>query len=315
MIKLDVKDRKLVASLVNNCRNSDSRIAKDIGVSREVVSYRIKNLEKEGVIKGYTAEIGFKSLGFLPYSLSIKLNNISAEAEKGILKSLIENKKMVFLKKKISKYDLVGTLLVKSLEELDKEIKEIRKIIGKNLKYLDLDAFVGDYDFFASLFGDKSKEIDFVENKREKIDEADEKILKELVENSRITAVELSKKTKLSVFSIADRIKNMIKKRIILSCRALIDMEKLGQHRYTILLNFFDNKAEDKLINFCRNHKLIWDVGKYIGNYNYAIEIYAENNEQFKKVVEEVMSEFSNSIIDYETLIILGELKHSYFFI
>ena len=82
--------------------------------------------------------------------------------------------------------------------------------------------------------------------------ELDEKILKELVENSRITAVELSKKTKLSVFSIADRIKNMIKKRIILSCRALIDMEKLGQHRYTILLNFFDNKAEDKLINFCK---------------------------------------------------------------
>ena len=315
MIELNVKDRKLVASLVNNCRNSDSRIAKEIAVSREVVSYRIKNLEKEGIIKGYTSEIGFKSLGFLPYSLSIKLNNISAEGEKAIIKVLIENKKVVFLQKTISKYDIVGTLLVKSLEELDKEIKEIRRCIGKSLKYMDLDAFVGDYDFFASLFGDKNKEIDFVESKQEKIDDADRQILKELVGNSRITAVELSKKTRLSVFSIADRIKKLIKNRIILSCRALIDMEKLGQHRYTILLNFFDDKIEDRLIGFCRNHKLIWDVGKYIGNYNYAIEIYAENNEQFKKVIEEIMSEFSNSIIDYETLIILEELKHSYFFI
>jgi hypothetical protein len=92
-------------------------------------------------------------------------------------------------------------------------------------------------------------------------------------------------------------------------------MEKLGHHRYTILLNRFNLENEEKLIDFCRNHKLIWGIGKFIGNYNYAIEIYADNNEQFKKVIEDVVGTFSDSIIDYETLIILEEFKHKYFYI
>ena len=52
----------------------------------------------------------------------------------------------------------------------------------------------------------------------------------------------------------------------------------------------------------------------FVGNYNYCIEVYAEDNEQFKQVVEEFVSKFSDSMIDYETLIINEELKHKYFF-
>jgi len=317
MIKIDKKDSLLLASLLSNCRNSGAKTGKETGMSREVVAYRIAQLQKEGIILGFTADINFNKLGFSAYSIAVKLSNLSKEKEKQIINSIASNKKIVYLQRNIGKYDLVGTILVKSPQELDSELKKIREEIGNSLKYLEIDAFLGDYDFMPSFFkkdNKNHKEINFLETEKFKVSKEDTLILEELVKNSRITAVELSEKTKLSVFVIADRIKKLVKDKVILAFRALVDMEKLGYHRYSILLNISNPKIEVNLISFCRNHKLIWDLGKYTGNYNYVVEIYAENNEQFKGVVEEINDLFGNSIVDYETLIVLEELKHEYFF-
>jgi Lrp/AsnC family leucine-responsive transcriptional regulator len=317
MIKIDKKDSYLLASLLSNCRNSDAKTGKETGMSREVVAYRIAHLEREGVITGFTTDINFNKLGFSAYSISVKLSNPSKDIESHIVKSLMENKKIVYLQKALGRYDLIGTILVTSLQELDIELKKIREEIGINLKLLDIDAFLGDYDFMPSFFKKDSrnqKEISFLETENYKIDKEDKIILEALVKDSRITAVDLSQKLKLSVFAIAHRIKKLIKNKVILAFRALVDMEKLGFHRYSILLNISNPKIEGNLVSFCRNHNLIWDLGKYTGNYNYVIEIYARNNEQFKQIIDEVNNLFRESIIDFETLIVLKELKHEYFF-
>lgn len=315
METLDKKDKRLIAELINNCRNSDKYIAKKIGVSREVVSYRVKSLEKLKIINGYTADINFNKLGFTPYSISIKFQSLTSEKEKKIVNELINQKKIIFLQKTLSKYDLTATILVKSIQELDNEITSIRELIGKNLKKLEVEAFVGDYDFLSSFFDKTSRgEINFLDNNLAEIDETDKKILLCLVKDSRQTAVEISKKTNLNVFTVANRIKRMTKDKIILAFRPLIDMKKIGQYRYTLLLNLNGSNIEKELISFCRNQVLVWDIGKFVGNYNYAIELYAENNEQVKNFVDEIVGKFSNNIIDYEILVILDELKHNYFF-
>jgi DNA-binding Lrp family transcriptional regulator len=106
----------------------------------------------------------------------------------------------------------------------------------------------------------------------------------------------------------------MINKKIILAFRPIIDFKKLGFHRYTILASFISDH-ERIFVDFCRSNKRIWDVGKFTGNYNYAIEVYAKNNEDFNETVEEFRKKFAGSIIDYETLVVTKELKHKYFFI
>ena len=42
---VDEKDRKLLLELDNNARQTDSKIAKRIGVSKQVVNYRIQKLK------------------------------------------------------------------------------------------------------------------------------------------------------------------------------------------------------------------------------------------------------------------------------
>ncbi len=61
---MDDRDRKIVELLLKDSRMSYSKIAKILGISDTAVRKRIKNLEKEGVIRGYTVCVDPHSLGY-----------------------------------------------------------------------------------------------------------------------------------------------------------------------------------------------------------------------------------------------------------
>ena len=53
---IDGKDKKLIALLQQNSRESTAKLARILGLSRTTVTNRIDRLEKRGVIKGYTVQ-------------------------------------------------------------------------------------------------------------------------------------------------------------------------------------------------------------------------------------------------------------------
>jgi len=61
---LDEIDVKILRELVSNARLSNRQIAARIGVSVGTVISRIRRMEKEGIIKGYTAILDHEKLGY-----------------------------------------------------------------------------------------------------------------------------------------------------------------------------------------------------------------------------------------------------------
>jgi Lrp/AsnC family leucine-responsive transcriptional regulator len=61
--KLDQFDRKIIAALVENARATNVEIAQRVGLSEAPCSRRIKRLEEEGVIRGYSALIDPEAAG------------------------------------------------------------------------------------------------------------------------------------------------------------------------------------------------------------------------------------------------------------
>jgi len=54
---LDDKDRILVAALRKNARESLVGLARAVGLSRSATQERMRRLEREGIIRGYTVEL------------------------------------------------------------------------------------------------------------------------------------------------------------------------------------------------------------------------------------------------------------------
>ena len=61
---MDKIDMQILSHLMNNCRESDRQIGRDVGISGSAVSSRIKKLEGAKVIKGYTVKIEPPALGY-----------------------------------------------------------------------------------------------------------------------------------------------------------------------------------------------------------------------------------------------------------
>lgn len=63
-LKLDQTDHRIILELKQNCRRSYRELASRTGMSPAALIERIKRLEQQGVITGYSANFDFLKLGY-----------------------------------------------------------------------------------------------------------------------------------------------------------------------------------------------------------------------------------------------------------
>ena len=63
LFNMDSKDRKIIECLQEHGRWSVQKIARQIRTPITTVYHRMKRLEKEGVIQGYTLQVDYKKMG------------------------------------------------------------------------------------------------------------------------------------------------------------------------------------------------------------------------------------------------------------
>src|SRR3989344_6493362 len=71
---LDLKDKKLLWALSQDARLSRSQLAKQLGLSKNAVTYRIERLQREGIIEKFIAIINIGALRLDTFCLLLKFN-------------------------------------------------------------------------------------------------------------------------------------------------------------------------------------------------------------------------------------------------
>mgnify|MGYP001558838730 FL=1 len=212
----------------------------------------------------------------------------------------------------MGRFDLTCTILFKDQTDLEGEYDFILKLFQKDLLDLETDMFLGDIDFSANFFLDQDTEIDFRKQGEVDLSDYQVKVLRQLVKGSRLSIVEMAKRLNISAPTVKKIISALKKRKVILANRAIINFQKIGFHRYTLLLQM-DPSVQSKLVQFARGHPLIWDIGKYAGVSNFVIEILAKDNAEFESIVSKIRTQFRDSLQKIDHLIVLEELKHEYF--
>jgi len=63
-VRLDEVDKAILRELISNARLSFREIARRVGVSTATVANKVRRMEEEGIIKGYTAIVDVEKLGY-----------------------------------------------------------------------------------------------------------------------------------------------------------------------------------------------------------------------------------------------------------
>jgi Lrp/AsnC family leucine-responsive transcriptional regulator len=93
MQRLDGTDRRLLLALSKDGRRSAAALALELGVSRQAVAERIRQLESRGVIRGYRADIDPAALGLLVRAQVRLTTNytVGVTKEKEIVRRLVSH--------------------------------------------------------------------------------------------------------------------------------------------------------------------------------------------------------------------------------
>ncbi len=318
--KLDLKDRKILYHLDINSRQSNSEIAKKVGISKQVVGFRIKRLVKEKIISSFYSVIDISKLGFTVHKNFLRLQNIDSAKEKELIDFLVDNENIVWIASCDGRFDIAFGAWAKDMAFLDKTLAEINKNFENYIAERQIatiirgEYFVRDYlvnkkepsSFRESFFGSTPEQV--------KMDEKDWKILFILGKNSRTNAVEVARELKISADAVAQRIRKLEKSGVIRHYNIVPNESKFPYLHYKVLVGFRNISAEKEssLREFCRIHPNIVYIVKSLGDWEFEIDIEVESNEKFREIMMEIKTKFSDILKDYSALHIYQVHKYNF---
>ncbi len=315
-IKLDLKNKKILEHLDLNSRQSNSQIARKVGLSKDSVGYRIKNLEKNKIILGYYSLLNITKMGYITYKLMLTFQNTTSKIEKDIIGYLKENKNVGWLVSCDGCYNLMIVSWVKNAIIFDTFFKKFLKKYSKYIKERDIIVITENHACRkAYLYNKKRDETQDTYYKGEPehdLKETDLKIIKFLANNSKIQLYKISKSIKLTAEGIAHRIKQLQKRDIIQAFRPIINTPLLKYQYYNILIRLKKFNNINKIFNFFKQQPNIIYFVKYLGNYDIGIDLEVKDANELRKIIKKIKNIFSEDIESYNSILIYQEHKLSY---
>lgn len=134
--KITKTDKKILSLLATNSRIEYSILSEKLDLSANAIKYRIKNLEKNNIIQGYTIAINHENLNIQMYNLQLKLTNEFNET----LRAYIRNHKQTtyyyrYLDNK--QWDVDIGFISHSIKGLREFMIEIKEQFGNQMKIND----------------------------------------------------------------------------------------------------------------------------------------------------------------------------------
>jgi len=305
---LDLKDRKILYELDLDSRQSLTQIGKKVGLKKDVVVYRIKRMESEGVITGYWTAINTYKLGYYVFRVYINLIDVSATTKTEIINYFVKNE------------DAWAVATFKGPVELD-VVMWVKNIYSFNQYWIKTLQLYGKY-FAKSTISilthvvscKKSFLLEEIESSSERefystdcrgepvpIDEIDYRILDELALNARLPLLDLAKKLNCSSQTISYRIKNLMQKEIIQAFRISINPEKLGLQGCAVDLYLKDQTMRTQILEYLKQKPKIYDIMVMnIGWADLLFQNYINNINELSQLMEEIETKFPDSIRRYD---------------
>ncbi|MDD5162797.1 MAG: AsnC family transcriptional regulator [Candidatus ainarchaeum sp.] len=132
---LDKQDWKILRAISHDARMPVSHIARQVGMSRETVKYRLKKLKSNGFIKYFltfldVAKIGYPVWGFM----LISFKDLDAKSEDEFDKYIKRNPYVLFAYRALGEWDYGIEFFAKTPQQLYEIQLELKKQFSKIIK-------------------------------------------------------------------------------------------------------------------------------------------------------------------------------------
>jgi len=303
MVSIDVKDRKILYELDLDCRQSNTQIGKKVGLKKDVISYRIKRMQDDGVIRNFWTAINTFDLGYSVFRIFIALQNTTAEKKNQIIDHFSEYRNAWAVISSRGEFDLSVVLWVNDNYEFyqfwGKTLDLFEEFFAKKI----ISLYIKTIDYKKTyLLPDQAKPENrehyriISSTNKVTIDKMDYQLLNELAVNARCPVVDLAAKLHCSSQSISYRMQNLMKKDIIKAFRVHIDYPKIGLQHHKVDIYLKEHKQRDAIVDFMKSKSYLQCLNVAIGWADIEPEFVMKDISEVDEIVNEINAKFPNSI-------------------
>jgi len=305
--KLDVKDKRILQSITEDCRAPLSQVAKEVALSRDAVDYRIKRLEEDKVITLYYPRINYKLFGYSLYYLFFLIDEDDQQKKAQFIENIKQHPNVIYLFEYSDRWDMQIALLAKDIQQFDQILQELTNEFSDIIIEKDVLEVVRQHTHRIlpkSLCNNEPHLKDY-SLEPISIDAKDRAILKELCKDARQSTYDIGEKVKLSSDAVLYRMKKLKENKVITEYTATCNLEALGYGWFTCGISFkkFIKQDETKFAEFVRNNDHIIRASKCIGPWDVMMNISVKEIEEFHTTLKSLKKNFKDIIKSYDVWI------------
>ncbi len=322
-VGLDSLDSKLIYELDRDSRQPLSRIAKKLHTSVQRLSYRLSALENSGIIRNYIAVIDYKKLGtYMYFVCNLKIFGLNNSEEELIIKKIAADSKCTLAFRCEGAWDImIGTVandifeaketFVRLLAPFENHITE--KLIVSHMgayhyhQYILEDAYPRANACQESVTGGKAENL--------KHDDLDMKILELLSANARMPTLAIATKVGSVPETVAYRIKQLEKNKIINSYSVLLNFQKCGKIRHRIYVKSAGMTSEKfmGIVRYMERFPNMRRIIEVFEVYEFLFDLVSKSDEDMRSVVSNLKEKYKGSILGFDINKIYRVYKFTYF--
>ncbi len=320
IMKLDLKDKKLLYELDIDSRQPASQLAKKIGISKQGCTFKINNLVKNKIILSFPTVINTPLIGHLSFRMYFKLIDISPKQEEEFRNYLVDHPYVPWVVGCEGIWDYIIVVFPADFNAFEKFNLDLNNKYGEFIEKKDI-ALVTQANHFRAgyILGQKRDLLPLVYAGQPKevvsLDQIEKNILTLLASNSRYSLVEMAKLINIPAKNIGYRIDKLKNMGVIEGFTLTLDLEKIGFERYKVFIrtkNLSETK-EKNFIQYSRMHPYILYYSKSIGENDLELELIVKNGNHLREIIAEIRDKFADVTKSYEILKIYKEFKLNYY--
>ena len=318
-MNLSVKDKRILYELEQDCRQGWSSIAKKIGMSKQVVRYRVNALEQKKVISQYMMIIDTQRLGYQFFTVFFQLKNATKKREQELVQFLCKLDETNWVTSAAGKWNVLASFMVNNIVKFHECLERLHDMFQDVLDEKSFSIVVEGMPCKKKYLFDTDdldgKQLFFGRQDSVRLDSHDVRILHVLSENPIMPLQHIASKTKLSFETIKARMKNLRDVGIIQAFTIKLNPGMYGYEWYYVLLKLDKCSVDQrkKLQHILRSHPNVVFLATMIGNENLVMDVHVKNVEELQELLHAVQEQSGHVIKGYDSMHILQEHKCSYF--
>ncbi len=303
MLEIDEWDRKILFELDKDASVPLNKLSRAVGRSKEFVLYRIKRLERENVINGYTAIVDMSKLGYFTFRVYLRFRNADDARISEIVGYLKKEEQVWTIAELHGRWDYAFFLGVKTVQDFHRVWKRFLLAFKGNIGESRIALYSPVYNFNKRFFmKGKAEAVERAigTGTMEKADELDVRIINAWGANVRQSSAEIALRLGTSPNTVSSRIKRLRKNGIIAGCKIGLDQSRLGFQGFRVDLYLNSTERNGEIFSYCRGHPGIYQVNDSIGGADFEFEIIVRDLEELLRTMNEMMATFKGAISHYE---------------